>query len=136
MVVPGTPRKGSSARTALALRECISMPGRSTHDDGVLISVTSSPASDSWGFVGVVKVGDVESFRSIRAYPTPSEALRAAQQTLAEVLGVLMAGQEWRAAVTEFGHAPLRTELQFGLKAQRPLASAEEPPPVASRDGS
>lgn len=85
--------------------------------EGVLISLRSEPASDSWGFVGVVAVGDYEAYRTIRAHTTPDEALTAAQQLLADVLGSLLAGQEWRSAQGEFGHAPRRTELQFGLRA-------------------
>ncbi|MGC4112042.1 MAG: hypothetical protein QM747_16835 [Nocardioides sp.] len=84
-------------------------------DDDVLIRVSTSPASDGWGFVGVVSVGDFEAFRTIRAHVSPGDALSAAQRTLAAVLGSLMAGQEWRMAQEEFGHAPKRTELEFGL---------------------
>lgn len=86
--------------------------------DQLLITVTSSPASDSWGFVGVVAVGDQEAYRTIRAYTAPAEALEATQRLLADVLGSLMAGQEWGAAQAEFGHAPRRTELEFGLRSQ------------------
>jgi hypothetical protein len=85
-------------------------------DHSVLITLETAPASDSWGFVGVVSVGDYEAYRTIRAHPGPSEALRAAQHLLADVLGSLMAGQEWRSAQEEFGHAPRRTELEFGLR--------------------
>ena len=90
--------------------------------DELHILITSAPASDSWGFVGVVSVGDYEAYRTIRAYPSPAAALAAAQQALAGVLGSLMAGQEWKVAQSEFGHAPKRTELEFGLgaNAERP----------------
>ena len=100
-----------------------------TSKDSVLITASSSPASDSWGFVGVVSIGDIEAYRTVRAYTTPGEALRTVQGLLAKVLGVLMAGQEWRMAEEEFGHAPLRTDLQFGLKVQR------EAPPEADHAG-
>lgn len=40
------------------------------------------------------------------------------QAMLAGVLGTLLAGQEWRSAQDEFGHAPRRTELDFGLGAK------------------
>jgi hypothetical protein len=86
--------------------------------DDSLIELTTSPASDNWGFVGIVSVGDHEAYRTIRAYPAPGEALAATQKLLADVLGGLMAGQEWAAAQTEFGHPPRRTELEFGLKAK------------------
>lgn len=84
--------------------------------DRLLITITTAPASDSWGFVGVVSVGDQEAYRTIRAYTAPGEALGATQRLLADVLGTLMAGQEWGAAQAEFGHAPRRTELEFGLR--------------------
>jgi hypothetical protein len=77
--------------------------------DGVLITLSSDPASDSWGFVGVVRVGDFEAYRTIGVLPSPGEALGAAQHLLADVLGSLMAGQEWRSVQDEFGHAPRRT---------------------------
>jgi hypothetical protein len=96
-------------------------------DDDVLITITTSPASDNWGFVGVVAVGDHEAYRTIRAYPAPGEALLATQGLLADVLGGLMAGQEWAAAQSEFGHPPRRTELEFGLQGR---ASHQEPHPA------
>lgn len=81
----------------------------------LFITISSAPASDSWGFVGVVSVGDHEAYRTIRAYTTPNEALGASEHLFADVLGSLMAGEEWSAAQAEFGHAPRRTELEFGL---------------------
>ena len=87
-------------------------------DQDLLITIDTAPASDNWGFVGRVLVGEHEAYRTIRAYAAPAEALSAAQALLAGVLGTLLAGQEWRAAQEEFGHAPLRTELDFGLQAK------------------
>jgi len=84
----------------------------------LLITISASPASDSWGFVGDVAVGDQEAYRTIRAYDAPAEALGATQRLLADVLGGLMAGQEWGSAQSEFGHAPRRTELDFGLRSK------------------
>lgn len=91
--------------------------------DQLLITITTTPASDSWGFVGVVSVGDQEAYRTIRAYTAPGDALQATQRLLADVLGTLMAGQEWGAAQADFGHAPRRTELEFGLRAKVDPAS-------------
>ena len=88
--------------------------------DQLLITITTTPASDSWGFVGVVSVGSQEAYRTIRAYTAPGDALQATQRLLADVLGALMAGQEWGAAQADFGHAPRRTELEFGLRAKAP----------------
>ena len=84
----------------------------------VPITLSTAPASDSWGFVGVVCVGEYEAFRTIRAYTTPGDALLATQQTLGGVLGTLMAGQEWNQTQEELGHAPRRVELEFGLRAR------------------
>lgn len=100
-------------------------------DDELLITIATSPASDSWGFVGVVSVGDQEAYRTIRGYTTPGEALVATQCLLADVLGGLMAGQEWAAAQSEFGHAPRRTELEFGLRAK---TAHQEPQPTPADD--
>lgn len=110
--------------------------------DQLLIRIGSAPASDSWGFVGRVLVGEHEAYRTIRAYPTPGEALCAAQKLMAEVLGALLAAQEWRTAQEEFGHAPRRTELDFGLAARSgrtaPDATRSRPveDPVDSGDAS
>jgi hypothetical protein len=86
-------------------------------DQQLLITIDAVPASDSWGFVGRVLVGEHEAYRTIRAYPAPGEALTATQRLVGSVLGGLLAGQEWRDAHEEFGHAPRRTELDFGLTA-------------------
>jgi hypothetical protein len=43
------------------------------------------------------------------------------------VLGALIAGQEWRSAQDEFGHAPRRVELEFGLRGHAKLESATGP---------
>jgi hypothetical protein len=96
--------------------------------DELLITITTLPASDGWGFVGVVSVGDQEAYRTIRAYTAPGEALLATQRLLADVLGTLMAGQEWSAAQGDFGHAPRRTELEFGLRAKTSGAAATTRP--------
>jgi hypothetical protein len=34
----------------------------------LLISVDTAPASDGWGFVGRVLIGDIEAYRTIRAH--------------------------------------------------------------------
>jgi len=87
--------------------------------DALLIKIDVAPASDSWGFVGRVLVGEYEAYRTIRSYSTPGDALRATQQLVGDVMGSLLAGQEWRSTEQEVGHAPLRSELQFGLAARR-----------------
>ena len=89
--------------------------------DSLLITIDAAPASDSWGFVGRVLVGEYEAYRTIRAYTTPGEAVEATQQLVGDVMGSLLAGQEWRSAEREVGHAPRRTELQFGLAARKHL---------------
>lgn len=96
--------------------------------DELLITISTSPASDGWGFVGVVSVGDQEAYRTVRAYTAPGDALQATQRLLADVLGTLMAGQEWGAAQNEFGHAPRRAELEFGLRAKAPATEPADGP--------
>jgi hypothetical protein len=88
-------------------------------EDTPMIAVDTDEASDSWGFVGVVRVGGIEAYRTIRRYPSPSAAHAAAVQLLAGTVGILLAGQEWRGAADEFGHPPLRVELGFGLGLDR-----------------
>ena len=93
----------------------------------LLITVDAAPASDGWGFVGRVLIGDVEAYRTIRAHTTPSEALQATSDLLAGVLGPLLAGQEWHMTTDQVGHAPLRTELGFGLKPVHAQRSSDQP---------
>jgi hypothetical protein len=83
------------------------------------ISIETAPASDGWGFVGRVMVADHESYRTFQAFPTPSEAVTFAQQLVADMLGVFLAGQEWRRLSQDLGHNPLRQDLQFGLSHHR-----------------
>jgi len=64
----------------------------------MLIAVDAAPASDGWGFVGRVLVGEHEAYRTLRAYPTPGEALSAAKILVGDVLGSFLAGQEWHTA--------------------------------------
>ena len=54
------------------------------------IIVDSSPASDSWGFVGRVMVAEHECFRTLRAFSTPGEAQSAAQVLVSDVLGEMV----------------------------------------------
>jgi hypothetical protein len=98
--------------------------------DQLFISIDTAPASDNWGFVGRVLVGEHEAYRTIRAYATPGEALSITQRLMGEVLGAMLAGQEWRTAHEEFGHAPRRSELEFGLgaMARREQREAGQPP--------
>lgn len=86
----------------------------------LLITVDTLPASDGWGFIGQVCVDDVEVYRTVRAHASPDEALAATRSALGNALGEMLAGQEWRTAVEEFGHAPHRQELGFGLKRRVP----------------
>jgi hypothetical protein len=92
-----------------------------------LISLGSSPASDSWGFVGTVSVGDQEIYRTLLAHSTPQEALAATQALVGRVLGGLLAGEEWRESEQQLGHPPRRTDLSFGLEGLGPPET--EPPP-------
>jgi hypothetical protein len=81
----------------------------------VLIAVTSDAASDSWGFVGVVKVGDFEAYRTLEAFATPNLAQTATQEILAGVLGELLAGAEWRRVRETKGTPPTRRDLALGV---------------------
>ena len=88
--------------------------------DNLLISVGCDMASDAWGFVGTVSVGSTEAFRTLEAFPTRREALTAAETLMAEVLGEMLAGREWRRIRDEHGHTPTREDFGFSaLKASR-----------------
>lgn len=79
----------------------------------MLVSVSTDEASDSWGFVGVVKVGEVEAFRTLEAFPSRAEALRATQGLMGDVLGELLAGREWRAVRDVTGQPPTRQDFNI-----------------------
>ena len=83
------------------------------------ITVEASPASDSWGFVGRVMIGQHEAYRTFRGYPTPREALQATQAIVGDVLGAMLAAQEWRELSSELGRPPRRSDLKLGLSAPR-----------------
>lgn len=87
------------------------------------ITVEYEPASDGWGFVGRVMVEDHECYRTLQAYTTPTEALTATQLLVGDVLGALLAGQEWRSLSEQMQRAPTRQDLQLGL--QRPVMPDE-----------
>jgi hypothetical protein len=70
-------------------------------NDHSLISLDAREAHGAWGFVGVVRVGDHEAFRTLRSYPVPSDARAAVEQLLAHVLGAVLRCQEHRAAADE-----------------------------------
>lgn len=95
-------------------------------DEQLHITMEASEASDSWGFVGRVMIGDHESYRTLRAFSTPSEAVQATQVLVGEVLGSLLAGQEWRALSQELGHAPKRDDLNLGLGAAARRLDSDE----------
>jgi hypothetical protein len=84
----------------------------------MLISLTVAEASDSYGFVGVVKVGDTEAYRTLVAYPVPSEALQRTQDLMGSVLGELLAGAEWRNMRDQAGRPPTRQD--YNVSAFRP----------------
>lgn len=58
---------------------------------------------------------DHECYRTLRVFPTPTEALRATQVVVGDVLGALLAGQEWRTLSDEVGRTPTRADLRLGL---------------------
>lgn len=92
-----------------------------------ILTVNAVEASDSWGFVGVVSVGSREAYRTMRAYATPGDAIDAVERLLGQFIGTLLAGHEWREAVAEFGHAPLRSELGLVSGPRHPTSRPAHP---------
>lgn len=86
---------------------------------GMLITISSDTASDSWGFVGTISVGDIEAYRTLEAFSTPQEAEKAAQDLMATVLGEALAGAEWRRVRESTGSAPTREDYRFGVLRRR-----------------
>jgi hypothetical protein len=110
--------------TRIAREEIV--PDSSVHPEiaPLHITVETAPASDGWGFVGLVMVADHEAYRTFQAFTTPTEALTFAQRLVADMLGGFLAGQEWRQLDQNLGHHPLRADLQFGLSAHRAHVNA------------
>ena len=79
------------------------------------ITIDIEAASDSWGFVGVVKVGDYEAYRTIESFATPAEAEQETQQIVGGVLGELLAGAEWRRVRDTTKSAPTRRDLGLAV---------------------
>ncbi len=96
-------------------------------DEGLLIRLDATPASDSWGFVGRVMIGEAEAYRTLRSYATPAEAQQAVQRIVAAALGPLLAGEEWRAIGEATGRTPLREDLGIGLGAHNEPPQNNDP---------
>jgi hypothetical protein len=98
----------------------------------LIIKLDTAPASDGWGFVGRVMVGNQEAYRTLRAFPTPTEAETATQELVSQVLGAIMAGEEWRSLSRETHHAAQRADLNFGLQsAPAPTSTTDAESPDA-----
>ena len=85
----------------------------------MVISVGADEASDSWGFVGVVRVGPVEAYRTLEAFASPELAVAAVERLVADVLGEFLAGREWRAVRDEAGAPPTRQDFNFSALGRR-----------------
>jgi hypothetical protein len=85
------------------------------HTHPLVITLDTAPASDGWGFVGRLLVGELEAYRTLRAYPTPTEARAATEAIVGRVLGAILAGEEWRSLTATTRHAARRADLNFGL---------------------
>lgn len=81
-----------------------------------LMTITAVPASDGWGFVGVVKIGEWELYRTLDMRPTPGEAQEWAAELFGDVLGSFLAAREWQKLKDRDGRIPRRTDLSFGLR--------------------
>jgi hypothetical protein len=86
----------------------------------LVITLDTAPASDGWGFVGRVVVGEFEAYRTLRAYATPTDAKAATEEIVGRVLGAILAGEEWRSLTSETQHAARRADLNFGLQEASP----------------
>ena len=104
----------------------------------LFITVDADEASDAWGFVGVARVGDVQAYRTVEAFPTPGEAVAEMQTLLSSVLGELLAGAEWRRVRERTGEIPTRRELGLSVLQHPPhreSSGAEPGSPDAGTDG-
>ena len=86
----------------------------------MLITVDADQASDAWGFVGVVKVGEYQAYRTVESFATPAEAISEMQAILGTVLGEMLAGAEWRRVRERRGTIPTRNDLRLGVLQHQP----------------
>jgi hypothetical protein len=93
---------------------------------GLLISVDVDEATDSWGFVGVIRVGEYEAYRTVGSFATPAEAEQEAQILVGVVLGELLAGAEWRRVRDLTGSAPTRRDLGLSILRRGPESAERE----------
>ena len=94
---------------------------------GLLISIETDAASDSWGFVGVVKVGAYEAYRTIESFATRAQAEHETQLIVGGVLGEMLAGAEWRRVREVTGSAPTRRDLGLSVLRLGPVNAHQEP---------
>jgi hypothetical protein len=90
----------------------------------IVISIRSDTASDRWGFVGVICVGDYVAYRTLEAAPNPREAEAHAQALVGEALGELLAAAEWRQVKHATSAAPTRRDYGLGRAQPRPSSVA------------
>ncbi len=101
----------------------------------LVITLDTAPASDGWGFVGRVVVGEFEAYRTLRAYATPTDARAATEAIVGRVLGSILAGEEWRSLTDETRHAARRADLNFGLEEVPPTGGNAASPSDAQPSG-
>jgi hypothetical protein len=94
--------------------------------DQMFISISADAASDSWGFVGVVSIGDTVAYRTMEAFRSPLEAQRMTRDIIADVLGEMLAAAEWRRVRDNNGAVPTRRDIGLGLLSASRRSAADE----------
>lgn len=87
----------------------------------MLIRVGADRAASGRGFVGVVRVGERDAYRTLRVFSTPESAEDAATSTVSGALGAVLAAVEWRTVQEEMGAPPAPDDFKSGAdrKAER-----------------
>ncbi len=79
-----------------------------------LIKVTADPTGDGENFVGVVEIGEVQAYRTLRRFRSEETAQAWAVELLRDALGSLLAGEEWLRVKSDLDRVPRRIDLFSG----------------------
>ncbi len=81
---------------------------------GDLIRVTADRTDDGEHYVGVVDIGEVQAYRTLRRFRSEASAQGWAVELLRDALGGMLAGEEWLRVKSDVERVPRRMDLFSG----------------------
>ncbi len=79
-----------------------------------LIKVTADTTDDGEHYVGVVDIGEVQAYRTLRRFRSEETAQAWAVELLRDALGSMLAGEEWLRVKSDLDRVPRRMDLFSG----------------------